>query len=79
MKRGEEKPEVEMLPPREYGKTRDKVAAAVGLGSGRSRRRMIEWKAKRRPETSTTRRRTRHIGNVLLCLRHYYITFAVHK
>jgi len=28
-KGGEEKPEVEMLPPREYGKTRDKVAAAV--------------------------------------------------
>jgi len=27
LKRGEEKPEVEMLPPREYGKTRDKVAA----------------------------------------------------
>ncbi len=25
-----------MLPPREYGKTRDKVAAAVGLGSGRT-------------------------------------------
>ncbi len=36
LKRGEEKPEVEMLPPREYGKTRDKVAAAVGLGSGRT-------------------------------------------
>lgn len=29
LKRGEEKPEVEMLPPREYGKTRDKVAAAL--------------------------------------------------
>ena len=36
LKRGEEKPEVEMLPPREYGKTRDKVAVAVGLGSGRT-------------------------------------------
>ena len=36
LKRGEEKPEVEMLPPREYGKTRNKVAAAVGLGSGRT-------------------------------------------
>ena len=36
LKRGEEKPEVETLPPREYGKTRDKVAAAVGLGSGRT-------------------------------------------
>lgn len=44
-----------------------------------ARRRMIEWEAKRRPESSTNRRRTRHIGNILLCLRHYYITFAVHR
>ncbi len=27
----------------------------------------------------STRRRQQHIGNILLCLRHYHITFAVHR
>lgn len=36
LKRGDQKPEVETLPPREGGKTRDKVAAATGIGSGRT-------------------------------------------
>ena len=36
LKRGDQKPEMETLPPREGGKTRDKVAAATGIGSGRT-------------------------------------------
>jgi len=49
LKRGEEKPEVETLPPREYGKTRDKVAAAVGLGSGRTYDKAAKvWEAARK-------------------------------
>jgi len=35
LKRGEHFPEVEHAPPRELGKTRDKVAVAIGIGSGR--------------------------------------------
>ena len=36
LKKGEERPVRETLPEREAGRTRDKVAQAVGIGSGRS-------------------------------------------
>lgn len=36
LKQGATRPDVATFPPREAGKTRDKVASAVGLGSGRN-------------------------------------------
>lgn len=46
LKRGNEKPEVEMLPPRNERKTRDKIAQAIGLGSGRTYEKALRvWEA----------------------------------
>jgi len=55
LKCGDEKPEREMLPAREEGRTRDRVASAIGIGSGRTYDKAAKvWEAAKAGHTSAS-------------------------